>query len=95
MGEISHEHYIRFSLADKPGVLARISAILAKQGISIATVAQHERAKRGAVPFVIRTHRARESALKSALAQIARSKDSRAVPVVIRVEEALGAGDPS
>jgi homoserine dehydrogenase len=95
MGEISHEHYIRFSLADKPGVLARISAVLAKEGISIATVAQHERAKRGAVPCVIRTHRARESALKSALAQIARSKDSRAVPVVIRVEEALGAGDPS
>jgi homoserine dehydrogenase len=94
MGEISHEHYIRFSLADKPGVLARISAVLAKEGISIATVAQHERAKRGAVPCVIRTHRAEESALDRALKKIARSKDSRARPVVIRVEEALGAENP-
>jgi hypothetical protein len=74
-------------------VLARISAVLAKEGISIATVAQHERAKRGAVPCVIRTHRAEESALNRALKKIARSKDSRATPVVIRVEEALGAGN--
>jgi homoserine dehydrogenase len=90
MDRISHEHYIRFQLADKPGVLAKISSILAKEGISIATVSQHERARRGAIPVVMRTHRAREAALRRALARINELEDVRANPVVIRVEERLG-----
>jgi homoserine dehydrogenase len=90
MGETSHEYYIRFRLADKPGVMARISSILGREGISIATVSQREEAERGVVPVVMRTHRAEEQALNRALASIRRLRDSRARPVVIRVEETLG-----
>ncbi len=90
MAETSHEHYIRFLVVDEPGVLAMISTILAGEGISIATVSQHEKPLRGAVPVVIRTHKAKEAALKRALAKIARRKQCRALPVVIRVEESLG-----
>ena len=90
MDRISHEHYIRFHLADRPGVLAKISSILAKEGISIATVSQHERAQRGVIPVVMRTHLARESSLRRALARITRLEAVRANPVVIRVEERLG-----
>ena len=90
MDRTSHEHYIRFLLADRPGVLAKISSILAKEGISIATVSQHEAARRGSIPVVMRTHRAKESALRRALARIADLDDARANPVVIRVEERLG-----
>ena len=90
MGDTSHEYYIRFSLADKPGVMARVSSILGREGISLATVSQREQAQRGMVPVVIRTHRAEESALNRALASIARLRDSRTRPVVIRVEETLG-----
>jgi len=90
MGNTSHEYYIRFSLADKPGVMARISSILGREGISLATVSQREAAQRGVVPVVMRTHRAAESALNRALTSIARLRDSRARPVVIRVEETLG-----
>jgi homoserine dehydrogenase len=90
MDRISHEHYIRFHLADRPGVLAKISSILAKEGISIATVAQHERARRGVIPVVMRTHLAKEAALRRALARITKLEAVRANPVVIRVEERLG-----
>ncbi len=90
MAETSHEYYIRFRLADKPGVMARISSILGREGISIATVSQREEARRGVVPVVMRTHRAEERALNRALAAIAKLRDSRARPVVIRVEETLG-----
>ena len=38
----------------------------------------------------MRTHRAEERALNRALAAIAKLRDSRARPVVIRVEETLG-----
>ena len=93
MGQTTHEYYIRFKLADKPGVLARISRILGTAGISIATVAQNEASRRGSVPVVIRTHLAREASMRRALARVVRLKDSRAQPVVIRVEEALGGQD--
>jgi homoserine dehydrogenase len=90
MAATSHEHYIRLSVADKPGVLAKISAILAQEEISIATVAQHASPTRGVVPLVLRTHRAREASLKRALTKIGRLSEVRGKPVVIRVEEALG-----
>jgi homoserine dehydrogenase len=93
MDHISHEHYIRFHLADRPGVLARISSILAKERISIATVSQHEKARRGVIPVVMRTHLAKEAALRRALTRITALGDVRANPVVIRVEERLGLED--
>jgi homoserine dehydrogenase len=90
MGGTEHEHYIRFQLSDKPGALAKITSILAKAGISIATVAQHEKPSKGAVPVVMRTHRTKEAALSRALARIAKLAEVRSRPVVIRVEETLG-----
>lgn len=91
MGGTEHEHYIRFQLSDKPGALAKITAILAKAGVSIATVAQHEKPSKGAVPVVMRTHRTKEAALAKALTSIGKLTEVRARPVVIRVEETLGA----
>jgi homoserine dehydrogenase len=90
MGGTEHEHYIRFQLSDKPGALAKITSILAAAGISIATVAQHEKPSKGVVPVVMRTHRTKEAALSKALARIAKLAEVRARPVVIRVEETLG-----
>ena len=90
VGETFHEHYIRVMVPDRPGVLARIARVLGDEGISIATVAQHERARRGRVPVVLRTHRAREGALHRALARIGRLRETTGKPVVIRVEESLG-----
>lgn len=90
MGETSHEYYVRLRLADNPGVLAKISSLLGNEGISLATVSQHESPQEGSVPVVMRTHRASESALNRALSRIARLSASRSRPVVIRVEESLG-----
>lgn len=90
MAGTEHEHYIRFQLSDKPGALAKITSILAKGGISIATVAQHEKPSKGAVPVVVRIHRTKEAALSRALARIAKLAEVRARPVAIRVEETLG-----
>jgi homoserine dehydrogenase len=90
MAGTEHEHYIRFQLSDKPGALAKITTILAKAGVSIATVAQHEKPSKGAVPVVMRTHRTKEAGLSRALGQIAKLDEVRSRPVVIRVEETLG-----
>jgi homoserine dehydrogenase len=90
MAKTMHEHYLRIQCADKPGVLAAISSILAKAGISIATVTQHGVHGREPVALVMRTHRTSEAQMLAALKRIGRLPELRAKPVVIRVEEKLG-----
>jgi homoserine dehydrogenase len=70
--------YLRLLVADKPGVLADITRILADQGISISSVVQHEAAEDGTgpVPLVIVTHYAETGRFKAALGRI------NALPVV-------------
>ena len=87
INEISSRYYIRFMAVDKPGVLARISGILGKYNISIASVTQKERRKARAVPIVMMTHEAKESNMKKALSEIKKLDVITAIPVSIRVEE--------
>lgn len=80
-------YYIRFMAVDKPGVLAKVSGILAKFGISIASVTQKERRKTQVVPIVMVIHKAGEKNLRSALAMIDRLDALKEKSVAIRIEE--------
>ena len=80
-------YYIRFMAMDKPGVLAKISGILAKFNISIASVTQKERRKAQAVPIVMIIHEAKERDLRSALQMIDKMVAIREKAVAIRMEE--------
>jgi len=88
LDELESEYYLRFMVGDRPGVLARLAGVLGKRGISIASVIQRQRA-RGVVPVVIRTHHARERAVRRAVAVIDRMAVVRAKSTVIRIEESL------
>lgn len=79
--------YIRFMALDKPGVLAKISGILAKFGISIASVTQKQRAKAQVVPIVMVTHQAKEKNLRQALELINRLEIIKEKSVAIRIED--------
>jgi homoserine dehydrogenase len=48
--------YLRLSAQDRPGVLAAITAALARERISIATIHQSQRGRAGKVPVVLTTH---------------------------------------
>ncbi len=85
--EIESRYYIRFMGLDKPGVLARIAGILAKFGISIASVSQKERRKAEVVPIVLIVHDAKEKDLRRALEVISRLEVIEEKPVAIRIEE--------
>jgi homoserine dehydrogenase len=87
IGEIETQYYLRFSVVDRPGVLARITGILGAQQISIASVLQTERRIGGVVPVVLMTHRAREANVRRAIARIDRLADVRDRTALIRVEE--------
>ncbi|MFA4888681.1 MAG: homoserine dehydrogenase [Candidatus Omnitrophota bacterium] len=80
-------YYIRFMALDRPGVLAKISGILAKPGISIASVTQKERSRAQVVPIVMILHEAKERELRLALEKIARLDFIKEKPVAIRIEE--------
>jgi homoserine dehydrogenase len=70
VADVISEYYLRFIVIDKPGVLSKISGILGKNHISIASVMQKGRKKEKDVPIVILTHEARERDLKKALREI-------------------------
>jgi homoserine dehydrogenase len=85
--DIESRYYIRFMALDKPGVLAKISGVLAKFGISIASVTQKERRKAQVVPIVMIIHDAKEKNLRSALETIDRLDVIKQKSVAIRMEE--------
>lgn len=55
---------------DKPGVLSSIAGILARHSISIESVIQKGRQKKGTVPVVMMTYEAEEASVRKALAEI-------------------------
>ena len=85
--EIESRYYIRFMATDKPGVLAKISGVLAKFGISIASVSQKERRRTQVVPIVMIIHEAKEKQLRQALEIISHLNIIKQESVAIRMEE--------
>ena len=81
--------YLRLRVLDKPGVLAQISGILGRAGISIASMIQREPRRAGTVTIVIRTHQTSNRALRAAIKAIDRLKSVRGSSVVVRIEESL------
>jgi homoserine dehydrogenase len=89
MDEVAMPFYIRFSALDQPGVLSKISGILGKNNISIASVIQKERQIKGGVPIVMMTHEAKENNVHRALEEIDRLRVILEKTMFIRVENKL------
>jgi homoserine dehydrogenase len=89
MEDVVMPFYIRFSAQDRPGVLSKISGILGKNDISIASVIQKGRRIKGAVPVVMMTHEAKEKNVHRALKEIDQLDMILGKTVYIRVENEL------
>ncbi len=73
--KLQSRYYMRFTVEDRPGVLAQITGVLGQHNISIASVIQHEHDPEGdadTVPLVIMTHSAAEGDAASATKEIDR-----------------------
>ena len=71
-GDIVARHYLRFSMKDQPGTLARIATVLGDHQIGIDSVMQKEAPKNAEfVPVIIVTGPAQERSMAEALAKIA------------------------
>jgi len=89
---VRSRYYLRFTIADRPGVLGGIAQVLGRHSISIASVIQHDPGDdappgEAGVPLVIMTHLAVEAAVRSALGEIDGLDVVHAPSVCLGVEE--------
>ncbi|WP_298836522.1 homoserine dehydrogenase [uncultured Roseobacter sp.] len=83
--ELPAPYYLRMSLQDKPGALARVAAVLGEAGVSIDRMRQygHEDAS---APVLIVTHKTSADALRQALEAMSGTGVVASAPVALRIE---------
>jgi homoserine dehydrogenase len=86
MDQVVSRYYVRLSVVDRPGTLAKIAAILARARIGISSVIQPEGHEGESVPLILMIHDATNAAMKRALGKIGQLDVVKETPVMIRVE---------
>ena len=90
LGEMEAPCYLRFTALDRPGVLGHIAGALGEHEIGIESVIQKGRGDAAnSVPVLVKTHPARESAVRGALERIDSFPDVTSPTRLIRIEEGL------
>lgn len=86
MDQVVSRYYVRLSVIDRPGTLAKIAAILARAKIGISSVIQPEGHEGESVPLILMIHDATNAALRRALEKIGQLPVVKESPIMIRVE---------
>jgi len=84
---INTRYYMRLTVVDQPGVVAKVSSILGDEGISISCLSQHEGQSADNVSVVVITHTTRERNMAGAVARIERLDVTRDKVKLIRIED--------
>jgi homoserine dehydrogenase len=86
---VEARYYLRFDVADHPGVIGAIASALGKHGVSIGQMVQEGRAQEiaGGVPVLIITHKSDEGSVRRAMDAIAREPFMKGSPRLIRIED--------
>jgi len=79
------EYYIRLTVIDRPGVLAKLSGVFGAHNVSITSVNQIP--GKGLVPIILITHVTTENAIKKVIEEISALAEVNSVDSVIRVEK--------
>ena len=92
MSEIVTSYYLRLRVADQPGVLAKVTSLVAEAGISIDAVLQREADEVGGegstqTDLIILTHDTKEGTMQAAIAQMQQLPTVLAPITFIRKEE--------
>jgi homoserine dehydrogenase len=84
--DVEARYYFRFSVYDRPGVLAKITGALGERGVSIEQLVQTGRGSAGVpVDVVMLTHETKEASVQGALRTIGSSDFVAKPPRMIRV----------
>jgi homoserine dehydrogenase len=89
--DVSRRFYLRFNGLDKPGTMSDITNILGRQGVSIASIIQHEaqgeQSGESFVPIVIMTHHCTEGQMRKVDAEFAKIDKVRVPYVRMAIRE--------
>src|SRR3569833_2255199 len=85
--EFEVPHYIRFLVTDRPGIVAEITSALAHERINIRAIVQKAGYPADALPFVVTVEPCKSSALKRALADIAKMSCLLEPPLDLQILE--------
>jgi len=89
-GDLHARCYLRFTAADRSGVLSQITGALGERGVGIETALQEgQEEDGGSVPVIILTHPASEAAIRDAIDEIDGHDDVTEPTHLIRIEEGL------
>jgi homoserine dehydrogenase len=90
MSKVKTRYYMRVTTVDKPGVLAKISSILGRNNVSLASVHQdvpdNGKSGRSGVSILLLTHVVPESKVMKSIKSIDRLPTTRSKTVMIRME---------
>lgn len=78
-------YYVRLTVKDEPGVLARVASVMAKHHISIASVIQNPAERAKAASLVLTTHESNERAMQATLQQLTALGSVLEAPVLLRI----------
>ncbi len=84
--ETISRHFVRLSVVDRPGTLARIASVFGESNIGISSVIQPEGHEGESVPLIFMLHDSPHGAVSQALGRIAELPSVKAPPVSMRVE---------
>jgi homoserine dehydrogenase len=87
---IRSRYYLRLTVKDQPGVLARVASVMAKQKVSIASVIQSPAEQPGAASLVLTTHESNERAMAATLKQLKALGAVLDEPVLLRIGDFEG-----
>lgn len=84
-GNRTGKSYIRFVVADKPGVLAEITAAMRDAEVSIESLIQTEKTEEGSVLISMVTHQSLERDVIESLEKLSNSSSLQGAPVVMHL----------
>lgn len=84
-GERVGRVYLRFTVADRPGVLAELTAAMRDAGVSIESLIQRGNTENGGVYLVMVTHEVPERAVTDALARLHGSENILGRPMLMHI----------
>jgi homoserine dehydrogenase len=82
-------YYLRFRVEDRPGIIARLTAILASQQISVDAILQLPTGNWRDLPFVITVQPTTERSIRAAIAEMATQEYMIEPPLAMPMEDGL------
>ncbi|HYP18399.1 MAG TPA: homoserine dehydrogenase [Opitutus sp.] len=84
---IHGRYYLRLTVKDRPGVLARVASVMAERRVSIASVIQNRADRPDAASLVLTTHDSNEHAIQATITRLAKLPVVLERPLLLRIAE--------